>query len=749
MSTFKLDNSNFVEYRLSSVSFGEKVIQEPINFDEGNQNIYQRDGESKGFLTKKSNTLEFHNDGYEFLLKQVGSRGIAEDVVMTKWIKDETRLDQRWRIATVNYLDLTTLEFDQSKTGKGIAKCNADVGGLKKIIDSKLNDKIDLTLTTGSDLITLPPLETKQCDLPGRRIFLRSRIEASEGQQFVVPPSPGATARAIPLDVPVSSDENVSPVFVYSVLSTSNNNWTSLAQGNEASLFYLLADRERFLTFNGRVELVVSPDNNNILIGSNKNELALVKYFNEEGGNEFTYKTHYPLANGTIATGSGDIGKSFSFEFNDYPVEVLPGESLALGILCTNGYPILFDVVDTYIEITEDSSFPASVTRALTYKQIINRLLYHITGSDNLLVSELLTEGETGGLHEDLVASGFWIRQFPDIVKEGTDEERRIQYQTSLEEVFKHINVKEPMAWWVEEIGNQEYLRVESLKYTQQNFLGVQFANTGRDLATGTETLIYTEASDVIRTVLKDNFYSTIEIGSNKGGDGYEEVAGLLSIGGKSTFSTINKNSSSQYKALSPYRLSDIDVELPRRKPYQLYEDTDTRYDSDLIVLDCKINAAGNYELKKWQDVYESAPTGIYDPDSAYNLEHTPARFILKHGFIINSGLYQYPAKSLIFESGNGNSRFASKKVGEQILREDGSIPHSMLEPPRIKPFLVKCTVQVTQEIEDSILGKQNGIDNWFGLTAVKIRDQIVYFRLIKTDANKEGKHELVEANIV
>ena len=738
----KLDNSNYVEYRLSSASFGEEVIQEPINYDDGNQNIYERDKKSKGFLTKKSNSLEFHNDGYTFLLRQVGSKGIKEDVLITKWIKDDTRLDERWRIATKNYLDLATLTFDQSKTGKGIAKAKVSEGGLKKIIDSKVSEKLDLTITQALNGEQISPLLTQSISLEPRKIFLKSILEVTDGYLTKAIVGDRLNARAIKFEYKTNSDqENITTVIDPS-LNAVNNFYAGLVQGKEGNLFYTRADRTRDITLNGRIEIrIVNPN-----IGSLR--IDLVKYF-DDGSNKFAYLETVngdatPLAVGNPAI----LGEVISVDINNLEVRVEEGESLTFAVLTDSFDGVWWETYDTYLEITEDSSFPATNARALTYFDIITRLLYLITGTPDLLVSELLSTGETGGIHEDLVSSGFWIREFPDIVNVGTDEERRVQYQTSLKDIIQHINLKEPVAWWVETIGETEYMRVESLKYTQQNILGVRFANTTKNIITGATEIVYSEAGDVTRKVLKDNFYGTIEMGSSKGGDGYEEVFGLTSIGGKATWGTINTNSESKYSVLSPYRLSDIDVELARRKPWSLYPDTDTKYDSDLIVIDA-IDYGAYWGLKRWDFTYEVEPTGVYAVESAYNLEHTPARFLLKHSFIINSGLYHYPDNSVYFESSNCNSRFISKKVDEIEIKEDGPIPHYLFEAPRIKPFSVSLTLKVTQEIEDNILGSQSGVDNWFGLVAVKIRDTIQYFRLYKTDANKEGKHELVEANII
>lgn len=74
--------SNNVAYKLISKTLGTVDIPEPINYDDGIRNIYERDSESKGFLKTKSNDLEFYNEGREYLIRQYAAKGVAEDLIL-------------------------------------------------------------------------------------------------------------------------------------------------------------------------------------------------------------------------------------------------------------------------------------------------------------------------------------------------------------------------------------------------------------------------------------------------------------------------------------------------------------------------------------------------------------------------------------------------------------------------------------------------------------------------------------------
>ena len=186
----------------------------------------------------------------------------------------------------------------------------------------------------------------------------------------------------------------------------------------------------------------------------------------------------------------------------------------------------------------------------MTYKTLGERLVARITGQTDAFYSSTM---ESEGIWEShLVTQGFWARNFPDIIQEGTDEERKIQFSTSLDDFLAHLYAIRPIAWWVETVGNKERMRVELLTYTQQNFIGIKYADVFED-EYGKKTTNYIQPSSKIkRKTLKDNFYKTIILGSDLGGDNYEEVSGLQSISGRASWSTVNNKSEAEYEYLSP-----------------------------------------------------------------------------------------------------------------------------------------------------------------------------------------------------
>jgi hypothetical protein len=81
--------SNNVAYKFISKTLGTVDIPEPINYDDGIRNIYERDKDSKGFLKTKSNDLEFYNEGREYLIRQYATKGVAEDLILQRNVKSK------------------------------------------------------------------------------------------------------------------------------------------------------------------------------------------------------------------------------------------------------------------------------------------------------------------------------------------------------------------------------------------------------------------------------------------------------------------------------------------------------------------------------------------------------------------------------------------------------------------------------------------------------------------------------------
>lgn len=726
-----LGNHNNVEYQLYSDRQGWVTIPEPINYEEGNGNIYERDEESKGIMQVKSNQLELHGEAFPFLLKHNFMDGL-DDVKIVRRSKDRNRLDERWRVDWEAYLDTGELQFDEKRN---VVKTKFAQGGLANLIDTRKNEEYDLINTESVDGKNLRLLQTNRCLLPSRKIFLRSRFEAVDGY-FIKSTNSNSNRNEfipVPFNIDYNSDQdNLQSVVEFEMDEKTIGGTKFPGNGREGNILLQRSTTNKVLNLKGQIKF--SLDGAQSL---ERIKIYIVRYGTGEDP-RLPVKEYITLYNEARSK-----GQTVEYTFDNYELRVEKDESIAIvvGIFAQGKVHLTFEETELIVE--EDSVFPPTSCRVVSAFNLFDRLLGQITGELGRFRSDLFT---TGKLKDDLLTVGWWIRNFPDVINQGTDEERRIQFKTSFKQAFEAFEAQMPLCWFIEVENNKEYLRIEELNYAQQNNVTIRYGKTTFNVD-GTTNFDYIEPQEVTRRILPENYYSSIEIGSNKGGDGYEEVFGLQSFSGKAQFETINKRKESPYVKLAEYSFGDVDIEIPRRKQYSDYPETDTKYDDVISVIKGKF-LGRRYTVKQWEDIYEQVPLNVYDPDTAYNLELTPAQLLLNHGYNIMPGLIHRPGSSVRWISSNCNSSLITKKAGEDPLQEDGTIAHTRFGNPRIRPRTVDFTLKVDQDVEDQINGFTNGIPNWYGLVAVKIEGAIEYFRIIKTDTNKEGTHKLVEASL-
>src|SRR5690606_24542671 len=95
------------------------------------------------------------------------------------------------------------------------------------------------------------------------------------------------------------------------------------------------------------------------------------------------------------------------------------------------------------------------------------------------------------------------------------------------------------------------------------------------------------QISNVKRTVLKNDFYSSIEIGYDKGGK-YSDTLGLDEPNVRTNRITPITKNKRDYKKLSKLRADDIGMELVRRKQASLTSKDDMQEDEHIWFLDVK-----------------------------------------------------------------------------------------------------------------------------------------------------------------
>jgi hypothetical protein len=159
-------------------------------------------------------------------------------------------------------------------------------------------------------------------------------------------------------------------------------------------------------------------------------------------------------------------------------------------------------------------------------------------------------------------------------------------------------------------------------------------------------------------------------------------------------------------------------------------------------------------KLRKFQDDFEEAPTGIFSPETAFNLRLSPINNLLRHGWYLANGFTKYPYELVRYGSSTANSNLRTKLIGRPAYKENEDVINNELGKPRFKPEMIEFEHPVNFEILKMIEGFTiiNGerVPNLYGLIEFINEEngniERGYFMNLKP--NNEGKWQLITANI-
>lgn len=742
-------NQNYI-YQLYSNTFGLRQIQEPKGYENDTRG-YSRDADSRGFIVKTEIDLEFYGDGADYLYDLFISKGIQEKCLIIKYERDAYSLSENFKERYIQEIDLGTLKRD-NETGKVTVK--ATQGGLFDDIKNRESDEYDLLDNLSADGIDIGEITTKIFKPVPRSLFLESLFKDERFQYTLITEglktSDVSVVRTIPMRKEYISGDFVKEPFNTSVyVDDTINNYTlgGIAIGQnefEGDIFFKRSDLPRELRV--KVKLRYKIRENSLFTRLLNTNFKLAFKISTIGDDDLddvireikVIHDFNPLTNINVEK---SVDETFTLDLKE-------GDSVSLCFIAkgdnnsstfnTSYIKCYLDVPESQVTILDDKDYPMTISKCMPVVDFIDRIVAKITGKSGLVTSEIFTSGK----YKDIVIdNGFWARQFPNVWQNPNEDEQKIQMKTSFKDAFESLNYLEPLCWFTYFDGNVEKIKIEDAKYTQQNFIALDLGEVDN---------IESEASKI-------DFFSSISIGHSQSME-YEELSGLDEPNGKSEFTTFITKGKSKYDTLSKIRTDATGYELIRRKPFDIYPKEDTSRDSNLFMHDAKLNADGSYTHLVWdsllngETVLSELPKGVFRPENLWNFRLSPMnRLYYGHGYSVNRGLYHYPKLSIRFNSSNANKSLITK-IGSKELKEDGSLLISELETPRVEAEKVSFTFEMTQEIEDTLLGftKVNNVDipNYFGLIKYKEKGIDKYGRLIKLEADEEAKIQLIKARI-
>jgi len=741
-----IERINQVYYALYSNAFGEKVIQEPDGW-ESDFKSYERDKDSRGILSKTEVNLEFFGEASDYLDTIYSNFGISETTRLAKYEADKSTLSEAFKNRYIQKLDLGTYVKNE-KTG-GV-KVKATQGGLYDDIKNRETDEYDVINSTSADALDIGVLETVPFQPKGRELFVESLLESENiidyrinSQRFArTSNATSKTVRAIPLEIVYNSDQDdiVNPLFSGEYYNNVQGSQSyDIGQDQEiGNLFFYEAEGDE------TIKITLELDYRITQVAKRRSEdvdFAIEIFITEKNGVADELVERITIDNFIPSTQIG-VEKNITYETT---IDVLKNGSVGAvfttvmnyngSITAPNGeMDVYLNILNAklVVENTTDYTSFVSVGRAIKPLVFFDRLVAKITGETGLVKSSIFGAG--GEYENILIDNGLWARGFPDTYEDAQGAEQSVQMTISFKDAFLAMNYLEPLTWFIENTGNKQYVRIEKATYTMQNFIALRL---------GTVDKIDTKAS------LPD-YFSTITIGHSKSME-YEEINGRDETNGKSIYGTFIKDNDSTYEVLSKIRPDATGYELTRREDFINNPKSDNKRDADLWMHDTKL-VNGVYTHRLWQDIFDEEPTGIYSPDTAWNLFLSPInRLYYGHGYSVKRGLYHFPNRKITFGSSNANENLTTVINGVS-LSENGQITVGDLEKPRIEATTKTLTFKMTQEIQDVLDGNtkigDDYVPNVFGLIEFDEKGEKVYGRLTKLENKDEAKLELIKARL-
>lgn len=724
-----------VRYELFSNALGLLVLnQEPKGYDDDTRS-YQRDKNSRGILIKTKIKLEFFGASAEYLTNIFTQFGISEKVRLTKFVRDTKSLSESWKFRYIQELDMGKLK---ETSRQGSVTVDATEGGLFSDINNRKSNKYDLINQESADGANIGVLNTKTFIPQPRGIFIDSLLRDDTKGDYRVNSATGTGifnyVRTVPNEVVYNTiPEDVKQAWI------SDNSYNDKVHPNQSlfvdpgNLFFYQSEIDRTLRIKIDITFRITRiEHSNVTQQKLKVEIPLTVK-NED--NEDILVGSIELLN--IDDPNTKEGQEFTVSYNN-KIKVFTGQSLGCVFnteaLATNGYMRAFlSVQNSKIQVIDETIYDVTESKIIKPFDLFERIVAKITGENDLFKSTIFG---AGGEYENIgVDNGFFARGFPDSFLDDNDIEKTIQFNTSFQDAFNSYNYLEPLAWFIEVEGNKEVVRIEKATFTMKNFIGLSLASV----------------DNIINQASKIDFFSKIVLGHKKSVE-YEQVNGLEEPNGKSEFTSHIKEGDSEYSVISEYRPDPTGYELTRRFQFDSNPQKDTKFDDNIWMHDTKVDEQGVHTHNLWADRFDSAPTGIFDPETAWNLWLSPMnRLFYGHGYSVKRGLYHFKSAKIRFASSNSNNNLRTI-IGGFELHEGGNITVGDIEKPRIEAAITNLNFKMTQEIEDTLLDftEVNGekIPNYFGLIEYLEKGDLRYGRLTKLDGDSEIKLTIQKARL-
>jgi len=726
-----------VRYTLYNKNQGSLIIEEPIGWHSDEKELARHET-YHGIVSRFSNSSKFIGSGKDFIQLIYDIEGINAEIKLKR--EEKHPKTDLWTLTYSGYLDLSTYECEGNQVS---IKFNS--GGLEQLLKARESEQIEIDRTTTIDGKTIAEIQPITVALEGRRIFLKSKYEvnATDNAVALYNESNAGNVRnqtvGMPLAVINKSHEQAQDVL--------SGNTADETTGTTGMMFFANSDKKR--TLHVKTNFTFKFNISQVKIDTASFQISLTKFKNGVSYNLPTRTTLFSLA--SISEMNAANTNVYSINYDGF-IDVEAGESLAIEAWQHVDFKVspnakldikLNDITGSLF-LDEDSFYENSQTKAILAHELADRLVTIGTNKENAFYSDFLGRTDLGypvdgpGSLTGLT-HGFWIRQFDKfpIPSEIPKVENLFKpLTTSFKDAVSSLDAVWNIGIGIETVGNKERVRIEELSYFYNNNVTIRLPF---------------QVKKVKRSVATEYYYSSLEFGSEKGGN-YEEAMGLDEPNTKANFTTIINRLKQTYSKISKYRSDSYGMEFARRKSKLLNDTEDTSYDSDIFKMDLKRGIGNVFEQRKWQDDFEQQPTGIFNPESATNLRFSPVNCLLRHSWWFGGGFKKYITDYIRYGSSTANSQLKTKLIGKNEYSENGSIINSELMRARFFPEWIEfehvCNFDIMQMIEGTTVIQGKEIKNFYGLVEfINENNEKEKGFLFNLKPNGKGQFKLLKAN--
>ena len=705
----------YEQERFTLITDTKKLVlqNDPVNWKEVETTL-ARSKRSDGIFLEIKQNLDFVKDGYTFLNLERLQKGTNAKVQLMR----ESFYNGCWNLQNIGYLDFKTAKWDRLTF---TADYYEDTFSQK--FKNNLKEKFEVDRIQSIDGEDLPIFTPNVINLPGRQLFLQSRLN-DNGEQSKInidAPSDLRVRAAVPLNNVFNSDRLVSQ-FV------SGASFDSVDAS--AANFFILDDtqeRTRRVKISGTftIDRYFADDleTENLQLTLSKYDTDYTDILDVWTEENYLYNTSNPAS---------DVGNTIAVSF-DQDVTLAPSESLYLGWRFNNNESgggagdtdFELDVsYDITVDIDEESYFEPTSNKVVTLQQLGQRLV-SIIDAEAIFESDLIAESWP----DVTLASGETVRNVL-----FSDENEQLQpaplLTTSFDDFYKFMFTLEPCGFDVILREGQKVVKLEKIDY---------FLNNSDIINLGNVTDIQYETD-------LQYLFGSVKVGYTKSGVN-EEVYGLEVTHTVNGFTT-PLDVDNEYNATCAYITDPNEQELTRRKQYEILPDTDSQYDKDVMVFDSKETKQGFYTIKTISEQFTTVG-GVFSAETLYNTIFSPINCLLRHGkwFKNDLGLSIYNDELLRYANTKGNVSLFSQQVGEELRKENDNIPLTDFDNPIINPITITLTASYSRSLENKLRSIPAGKRNAYCL--MKFTDengQIGYGYLYKADIKDTIKVELKQA---